>query len=368
MKIMIAEDDGVCRATLRAFLEKLGHEVVECTDGKQVLSRLFAGQFPQFLFLDWMMPEVDGLEVCRAIRSNKSAPYVHIVLTTAKSKPEEIIAGLRAGANDYIRKPVDPDELESRVNAGINLIHLHQTVVEQRQRLINASKLSFLGMMAGGMAHEINNPLAIIQAYATRIFDKFQKGGASLDPAAIGQSFDAISNAVARIAKIIASLRDFSAETDQEVKKAASVRELIDEVTVFLAAKFKDQGIEFKIDEVPREVTFFGQPHRVGHAILNLLDNAYLAVKERQNPWVRLEIFYDSKQVLVGVSDSGPGIPEELRARIMTPFFTTREVGQGSGLGLSVARGIIEAQKGSLELDTSALNTRFVVVLPRTET
>ena len=131
MKIMIAEDDPVSRRVLEATLAKWGYEVVTTTNGREAWEALAGPQAPKLVILDWMMPEMDGVEVCRRARARPDAGPLHILLLTARGRKEDVIAGLQAGADDYITKPFDHEELRARVQVGVRIVEL-QTLLAAR--------------------------------------------------------------------------------------------------------------------------------------------------------------------------------------------------------------------------------------------
>jgi two-component system cell cycle response regulator len=135
MKVLIADDDPISRRLLQLALGNAGYEVVTATNGAQALHVLQGQDCPPLAVLDWMMPEVDGVEVCRAIRARGENPYVYIVLLTAKGHRSEIIEGLEAGADDYIVKPFDLQELKARLRAGKRIVELQEQLVSAGERL-----------------------------------------------------------------------------------------------------------------------------------------------------------------------------------------------------------------------------------------
>lgn len=135
MKILIAEDDDVSRRLLQAFLEKWDYDVVVTCGGREALRALQGEEAPRLAILDWMMPEMDGLEVCRAVRELGTAPYVYILLLTAKDQKQDVIAGIEAGADDYLTKPFDANELKARLRAGRRILALQETLISARDAL-----------------------------------------------------------------------------------------------------------------------------------------------------------------------------------------------------------------------------------------
>lgn len=135
MKILVAEDDPTAQRILEMFLTKLGHELILAADGAAAIKAFDQEPAPSLAILDWMMPEVTGLEVCHAIRQRGNDPYVYIFLVTTKAQRQDIVQGFEAGADDYIVKPFDLLELRGRLNAGIRIVQLHEQLAASREEL-----------------------------------------------------------------------------------------------------------------------------------------------------------------------------------------------------------------------------------------
>ena len=138
MKILIAEDDAVSRRLLEATLEKFGYEVVVAVDGAEAWAVLQGADAPRLAILDWMMPEIDGVEICRRLRQvpNTTPPY--LILLTAKCGKEDVVTGLDAGANDYLTKPFDRAELRARVQVGAHVLELQEALAARVRELEEA--------------------------------------------------------------------------------------------------------------------------------------------------------------------------------------------------------------------------------------
>jgi sigma-B regulation protein RsbU (phosphoserine phosphatase) len=131
MKILIAEDDLVSRRLLEATLRRWKYEVLVTEDGGAALAQLLGAEAPRLAILDWMMPELDGPEVCRRVRAHASAMPPYLVLLTAKDAKEDIVGGLDAGADDYMSKPFDKDELRARLRVGERMLALQETLAHK---------------------------------------------------------------------------------------------------------------------------------------------------------------------------------------------------------------------------------------------
>jgi DNA-binding response OmpR family regulator len=135
MKILIAEDDAVSRRLLELFLTRWGYDVIEVKDGLKALEILNRENPPAVAILDWMMPGMDGIEVCRRVRESQKMSPTHIILLTARNGKADIVQGLAAGADDYVSKPFDRDELHARIQVGIRMVELRRKLAERVDEL-----------------------------------------------------------------------------------------------------------------------------------------------------------------------------------------------------------------------------------------
>lgn len=238
-----------------------------------------------------------------------------------------------------------------------------QLLREQQAKMIASSKLAALGEMAAGLAHEINNPLAIIQCRAAQLSMMVEKK--EVTPALLDEVGTSIHSTVQRISKIIKGLRSFARETDHESKVRVPLVGIIDETLAFCKERFKSHAIELRLAEIPPELELECRPVQLSQVLLNLLNNSRDATEGMEEKWIRIDAQEDNEQISIAVTDSGPGIPEEVRGRIMQPFFTTKSVDRGTGLGLSISAGIVSNHGGSLTLDENCSHTRFVITLPK---
>lgn len=148
MRVLIVEDDRSTLRLLAGLIESWGHEAVVAENGARALESLANGLAPQLVLLDWMLPDANGLDLCRRIRTMSSVVSAHIIMITARANPQDLVDGLEAGADEYLVKPVDPTELRARVHAGERVIdlqlRLNDRVRELESALANVHKLSGL--------------------------------------------------------------------------------------------------------------------------------------------------------------------------------------------------------------------------------
>lgn len=233
-----------------------------------------------------------------------------------------------------------------------------------REHMATSARLSALGMMAGGVAHEINNPLAIIHALASNLIEVVKEEG-SAPPPMIERHGRQIRETAERIARIVKSLRKISREGSKDTVSFCPVGKILEETLEICEARFKANSVKLILPEEDTGLRVSCREVQIEQVLLNLLQNAFDAVANQKGErWVRVDVATRDEAAVISVTDNGPGIPAELRSRIGEPFFTTKEVGKGTGLGLSLSKTIAEEHGGSIEYDEDNGHTRFSLVLP----
>jgi PAS domain S-box-containing protein len=240
---------------------------------------------------------------------------------------------------------------------------MEQTLQAQQFKMMNSSRLSALGEMAGGVAHEINNPLAIILSYAESL--KMSASRDMLTPDMVDKTTGKIKATVMRIAKIIQSLRTLSRDSEQDPFEFVTVRRMIEDTLEFCSQRFLDHEIRLEVDNEIGDLSLYARPTQISQILLNLLNNAHDAVEKSQERWVRVSAQDVVDSIEISVTDSGPGIPLDIREKIFDPFFTTKGPNKGTGLGLSVSRSMIQSHGGTLRLNARSKQTQFVLTIPK---
>lgn len=234
---------------------------------------------------------------------------------------------------------------------------------KQEEQIVSSAKLSALGEMAAGIAHEINNPLCIISTSAYCLQLETQKN--ALDSERIKEIAQSIQTTTERASQICRSLLSFARKTDHIPPERVSLKKILLETYSLCAHRFQSLGIDFKLD-VSDVLHVSCVPVEVSQVILNLLINACDAIENIEEKWIRITVHQGDGDVLIRVQDSGPGIPSEIQKNIFSPFFTTKPVGKGVGMGLSISHGLMEKNKGSLLYEPGE-RTTFVLSLPLAE-
>lgn len=240
---------------------------------------------------------------------------------------------------------------------------LQKTLEEERVRLIESSKLSELGKMAGGIAHEINNPIFAIRLSAENILRSLEDEHVSVKT--VREACQAIINVSDRITTIVKGLRQFSRDGSQDPMVSISVKQLIGDTLALCQQKFKSRGIELKIPALDEFLLTECRPIQISQVLINLINNSYDAIKDTDDAWVSVEVYEKLDNIEFSVTDSGPGIPTEVASKIMQPFFTTKPIGEGTGLGLSISDSIIRNHAGQFWIDTRSKNTKFCFSIPK---
>jgi len=403
--ILIVDDNSANLGVLSDALSQEGFEVRVAKSGKMALERVKYA-LPDLILLDVMMPEIDGFETCRRLQAAPETKQIPIIFMTALSDTANKVEGFQLGAVDYITKPFQQEEVLARVKLHLKLhvlaekleeknTLLEQKVVEVSQayedlqqmqlKLIQSEKMSGLGQMAAGIAHEINNPINFIsgnldyaQEYAQnllKIVRLYQEDYANPTPRIqaamdevelefVEEDFIKVLNSInlgtQRIQEIVKSMRIFSRGDEADVK-AVNIHEGIDSTLTILHHRLKAKPEHPEIEvvkeygQLPPVECHAGQLNQV---FMNILSNAidaldefnqqrsFADIKQHHN---RIQIctkVIDENWVAIYISDNGRGVCETIEPKLFDPFFTTKPIGKGTGLGLSISYQIIVEKHG----------------------
>ncbi len=346
--IVIAEDNAQL-AEMTARLLSDDYTVIVGLDGLAALELVKRHQ-PQLLITDVDMPGMNGIELSRQFRELTGDSLAPIIILSAVIDLGTRVAGLEAGAVDYVTKPFDAAELVARVKAQFRMRDL-------AIRLHRAEQLAALGILTSGLAHELRNPAnGIVNAIGplTDLLPKELTGPET----GVGQLLDAMGGCATQIAFLTRQLLGFRRGGDLELRPA-QIPTLVHRATTLAKSALVD--IEIRTDVVfDREVMC--APPLLIQVLTNLIENAGHAAGV--GGWVEIRGRSANGRSVIEVADSGPGVPLELRERVFEPFFTTKPQGKGTGLGLAVARTIVDRHHGLLEIRERDSRSIFVIDLP----
>jgi two-component system NtrC family sensor kinase len=397
--ILLIEDDLHMSTLITILLEEAGYTVTTAdTAGKGLQAA--RSQAPDLVLLDWMLPDQPGIEVCQILKQETSHTFLPILMLTARGKLTDRVAGLDAGADDYLTKPFDSEELLARVRSLMRIRgaeiervsaldaleskhqELQSTYNELRgtkSQLIQSAKLAALGALISGVSHELANPLMQLHTTADELQSALENNPQ------VQPQLETLNQNIKHIRKILYSLSTF-AHYGGIKQSWQNPKELIEHVENVRRASLEALGIELSIDCPDDLPMIWADPAVMQQALLNLLINAEQALKGWPNAKIYVRAFLDTTNigtppllnnyqhqptnsgelaVVIDIADNGPGLPAKIAEHLFEPFVTTQAQGQGSGLGLSSTYGTITQHGGTLYTTTvSGQGTTFRIMLP----
>ena len=342
MKILIAEDEPAFRQLLEEILVKWGYEVVVAQDGNEAWQVLSSKDAPRLAILDWLMPGLDGVELCRRVRKERPEPYTYLVLLTAQKRDEDLVTGMDAGADDYILKPFTINELRVRLNAGRRIIDLqnelaaHVAELEAANRdlesfsyTVSTDLLKSL-MAIGDNAHSIREMICDKKderciAYARRIYEKTKHLG-----------------------ELIAIMHDFFRPTRSELhRETIDLSKMADETAEKLQRTTPDRRVEFRSTE---GIMANGDKNLLQVVLNNLLDNAWKHTGKREEAMIEFGTKECEGRPACFVRDNGVGFAMADEEKLFKPFqhLPGTEEFAGKGIGLATVARIVRRHGGKI--------------------
>ena len=370
-RILVVDDNRTNRLVLEKRLEAEGYLVSTAEDGKKALEMTMGGDESgehlgdfDLILLDVMMPEIDGMEVLERIRKKATASVLPVIMITARDEAEDIVAALETGANDYVTKPVDMSILFARVKTQIGLKRANEALKEAQHSLVHAAKMESTGLLAGGVAHEVRNPLAQIKMGVESLKMKLEKA----EVEGVEPVLEIIGRAVDKADTIVQGLMRFSS-SQQLQREMTNIEELIRSATDILGDEMEKTSVklELEISKGLPEIELAIEEMR--KVLVNILLNAIQSMPEGGLITVRAGTrilgekggdegartfgrLRSGDEILeIEIEDNGPGIPEDKIDYIFDPFFTTKAAGSGTGMGLTLATKIVELHEGQLSVE-----------------
>jgi signal transduction histidine kinase len=400
--VLVVDDDKQFTTLIKEILQKEGYAVYVANDGKQGLNIISKLKI-DIILIDIELPIINGMDLLG--EAKKYHKDNEVIMITGHGNEELAIKALRRGAMNYLRKPINLDEIliavdhakekvilfrnqlyrnrELKINTEIVLkmneelerrIEDSTLAVKQIQgQLFQTSKLATLGEMAAGLAHELNQPLTGISLTITNL--KKLKKRDLLEETEIDNSIIQIDELVKRMSKIINHMRTFARQDSQKFDKV-NINNSVDNALSLLNEQLRLHGIVVITNLEQNLPLINGEPYQIEQVIINIISNARDAIDEKAK--CQPEQFMDwSKKLVINtllvnnwvcieISDNGIGMTEETKEKIFHPFYTTKEVGKATGLGMSISYGIVESHKGRIDVETEpGKGVKVSIKLPR---
>jgi signal transduction histidine kinase len=371
ISVLIVDDRPENLTSLEALLGDMGLDLVTAPSGNDALRCVLEADFALVL-LDVQMPGMDGFETAELMRNNPKTSHLPIILVTAGMKEKShLFKGYDTGAVDYLVKPIDPVILRSKVRVFCELFRQRREL-EQRgeelqqsyerleretaerirvmeelrikdQLLINQSRMAALGEMLGNIAHQWRQPLNLIGLKIQEIGLSGRHGECSREmlEANVAKAMEILLH----LSKTIDYFRIFS--TPDQEKVLFKVDEVIATTVSLIGERFKDEGVVLETSSAG-EAQIVGYPNEYAQALLNILWNSRDALQERQISEARIAVrsSMENGRGVVTITDNAGGIDEGIIAKVFDPYFTTKELGKGTGVGLYLSKTIIEKRMG----------------------
>ena len=369
IRLLLVDDEDNFRQTLFKRLAKRGLIVEQAADGNECLS-ILQNQAMDVVVLDVKMPGISGIEVLKQIKDRY--PKIEVILLTGHATTADGVEGIKQGAFDYLSKPIELEHLYFKIIQAYDKIQRieaeHQEAEYRKrieQRMIAAERLASVGILAAGVAHEINNPLAIISESTGWMRQLFAKDELKDMPRRDDfiKALDKVEKSVERASRITHQLLGFAGKSEPAVSEV-SLAELAEEAIRLIDHELHNRDIKIVRQIQSALGRIQSDPYQLRQVVMNLLTNAMHAVKSGGSITIAIEDLGDSQ--MITVSDTGQGIPPENLDKIFEPFFSTKKPGEGTGLGLFVSRGIVEKLGGTIEVESEiGRGASFSIRLPK---
>lgn len=391
--ILIADDVPANIFILKNILSKnTNYKVITASTGKEVLELSKKHDITLFL-LDVIMPEMDGFQTAIQIKKDTQYKETPVIFITSAESPQDRIKGFETGAVDYIMKPFESKELLKRVELHLELARRRQEsqmyaqqmedLANQRAtQLIQADKLSTIGVLSAGIAHEVNNPMTYISGNIQILEDYWEivnnilKKHLSSNPSnakqinfvieETPQIFNSMKDGVSRVSQIVNSLKSYSRKNEAK-RSMHNVNSCIERALILTHNNLK-YGIEIdkNLDkDIPKTMI---DPQQIEQVLVNLIINASHAMEGISGAKLTLKTKSHNHKVVITIADNGPGIPQDKLEKIWEPFFTTKDQGKGTGLGLYICQNIIEENNGDIDvMNSDTGGAIFTIKFPLTD-
>ncbi len=416
-RVFLVDDSATARRVMARSLDAHNFEVEQFDTAKDVVAQAISRP-PDVILTDVEMPEMDGFDLCMALKAEPRTADIPVLFVTSSTRPEQLILGFEVGGSDFIAKRAESMELIARVRTHLHLAtlqkelkqqlaeikaqslreqQLRSQIEQQQSQMLQNEKMASIGQLAAGVAHEINNPIGFISSNLNtlgeylsdlkQVLAAYQnlQNALKSDPSTI-ESASQTAHALCQKVDLDFLIGDLEGLIAESVEGTGRVRQIVADLRDFSHVDSPDLGVEDlnlmlektlnvahnELKYRATVVTEFGDlpdvtcyAGKLTQVFLNLIVNAAQALDDAGTVTVRTGTDDPTKTVWIEVADTGCGIPEAHLKRIFDPFFTTKDVGKGTGLGLNLAYNIIQSHDGTIEVESCVgVGTTFRVTLP----
>ena len=338
MNVLVAEDDRATQSRLVAYLKEWGYSPVAVSDGAQAWDAFLTGDF-KCVVSDWMMPNMNGLELVKAIRGYEQDAYVYVILLTGQTDKQDLVEGMEAGADDFVTKPFDKEELRVRLRAGRRITELEERLAERNREL---------SIFTSVASHDLREPLRTISGFIG-LFERKFKG--HIDEEA-NEYIQFITDGAKRMRNLITDLLSYARmEAGESEFEDVNTREIAEEKLVGLGAAIDECGATVDLGELP---TIRGDRTQLSQVFQNLIGNA-IKYRGEASPIVKVDARIEDDHWLFSVVDNGIGIPSAQLSAVFEPFRRLHGVGsqyKGSGIGLAICKKVVERHGGRIWVES----------------
>ena len=369
IRLLLVDDEEDFRRTVAKRLNRRGLETKQAANGKECLEILKLDPV-DVVVLDMKMPGMDGIETLHHIK--KAHPETEVIMLTGHATTQDGVEGIKGGAFDYLSKPIELEHLLSKIRQAREKRAMEAEREKEKdfrtrmeQQMIATERLASLGTLAAGVAHEINNPLAIIRESAGWMKSILAKDELAEMPRRndFEMALGKIENAVERARRITHQLLGSVKQTDAALSEV-NLKGLLEETLSLQQKEAAGKKIELLLDVDSDMDLIWTDPYKLRQVLINLITNAIHATESGGR--ITMMGRSTADQVTLTIEDTGRGIPREHLKKIFEPFFSTKPPGEGTGLGLFVTRSIIDKLGGRIEVESRlGQGTKFSIRLPK---
>lgn len=361
MKVFCFEDQEEDLDILTYHLKKEFSDLkFHYSTNAEVSKDLLLKFLPDVILIDYFMENSTAEKILYQLKNIPELLNTPTILITSNENVTDIVECIKMGADDYISKSnISASMLKKAILSAIDKSELKKELDQTKLISMEKSQLASMGIIAGGVAHEINNPLSIISGTLNLVERSLEKNDIEKAKHYLAKAHQSVE----RMAEIVGSIKSFYNSMAHDKLAKVDVHSIIEKSIEFAKERFRTGRCELESTSEEGKLFVVANEIKISQIILNLLFNSLEALNSKNSPWVKITTETSGSNVIISVIDSGNGIPEASVSELFTPFYTTKKL--GTGLGLPICLGIIKEIGGDLLYDNSSPNTKFDIIIPK---